>query len=224
MPADAPASKLAATRGYGANVVTYDRYTEDREQIGRRLAAEQGLTLVPPFDDPQIVAGQGTAGLELADQAGQLDLLLAPVGGGGLIAGCAVAVKALDPDVRVIGVEPEAGDDYRRSLAAGHRVSVPVPRTIADALQVTTPGELTFSLGRELLDGVVTVSDDQLIDAMRFCHERLKLVVEPGGSAGLAALLARVVEAGRDQRVGVILSGGNVDAERFCSLVGPPPS
>ncbi|HET9720409.1 MAG TPA: pyridoxal-phosphate dependent enzyme [Solirubrobacteraceae bacterium] len=219
MPADAPAGKLAATRGYGAEVVTYDRYTEDREEIGRRLAAQRNLTLVPPFDDPEVIAGQGTAGLELVHEAGPLDLLLAPVSGGGLIAGCAVAVRALSPRTRVIGVEPESADDYRQSLLAGRRIRTGVPRTVADALQVAEPGELTFAHNRRLLDGVVTVSDADLVEAMRFCHERLKLVVEPGGVAGLAAVLAGAVELRHAKRVGLILSGGNVDAERFCQLL-----
>jgi threonine dehydratase len=219
MPADAPAGKLAATRGYGAEVVTYDRYTEDREAIGRRLAAERSLALVPPFDDPEVIAGQGTAGLELVQDAGPVDVLLAPVSGGGLIAGCAVAVKALSPHTRVIGVEPESADDYRRSLLAGRRIRIAVPRTVADALQVAEPGELTFAHNRTLLDDVVTVSDAELVMAMRFCHERLKLVVEPGGAAGLAAVLAGAVDLRHARRVGLILSGGNVDPERFCELL-----
>ena len=219
MPRDAPALKLAATRGYGAEVVTYDRYTEDREQIAVRLSEERGSTLVRPFDDALVIAGQGTAALELVEQVGGLDLLLVPVSGGGLIAGCAVAVRALCPDARVIGVEPEAGDDYRRSLEAGHRISIEVPDTIADALQVTTPGELTYEINRRLLDGVITVSDHELVEAMRFSFERLKFVLEPGGAAGLAALLAHKLDVEAAERVGVILSGGNVDAERFCELL-----
>lgn len=219
MPADAPAMKLAGTRRFGAEVVTYDRYSEDREQIGLAIAHERGLTVVPPFEDPLVIAGQGTAALELIEQAGDLDVLVAPVSGGGLIAGCAVAVKGLCAGARVIGVEPEAGDDYRRSLEQGSRVAIEVPRTIADALQVTAPGELTFAINRELLDSVVTVTDGQLIHAMRFAFEELKLVLEPGGAAGLAALLCGSVAAGERDRVGVILSGGNIDAARFCGLV-----
>ena len=215
MPADAPALKLDATRGYGAEVVTYDRYTEDREAIGNRLADERGLTVVRPFDDSLVMAGQGTAALELLEEAGGLDLFLAPVGGGGLIAGCATVVA---PGSRVVGVEPEAGDDTRRSLEAGERVEIPVPETIADALQVTKPGELTFEVNSRLLDRVVTVSDAELIEAMRFLFERLKLVVEPGGAAGVAALLAGKVEAGGT--VGVVVSGGNVGAARFAELLG----
>lgn len=218
MPADAPPIKLAATSSYGAEIVTYDRYAEDRESIGLEIAGQRGLTLVRPFDDPLVIAGQGTAGLELVEDAGELDLLLAPVGGGGLIAGCATAIKALYPRARVVGVEPEAGDDYRQSLRVDHRVAIDVPRTIADALQVTTPGELTFALNRVLLGGIVTVSDAELVDAMRFAFERLKLVLEPAGAAALAALLAHKVDAQR-ARVGVILSGGNIDHERFCELL-----
>jgi threonine dehydratase len=201
-------------------VITYDRYRDDREEIGGRIARERGLTLVRPFDDLDVIAGQGTAALELIDDAPGLDLLLAPVSGGGLIAGCATAVKAGCPGARVIGVEPEAGDDYARSLAAGHRVSIAIPETIADALRLTSPGELTFAINQSLLDGVATVSDAELIDAMRFAFERLKLVLEPGGAAGLAALLAGRVELSGGSRVGVILSGGNVDPATFSRLLG----
>jgi threonine dehydratase len=221
MPADAPAGKLAGTRRYGAEVVTYDRYAEDREQIGLAIAQERGLTLVRPFDDPLVIAGQGTIALELVEQAGDLDALLAPVSGGGLIAGCALALKALHPSAQVFGVEPETADDYRRSLAAGRRVAIEVPRTIADALQVTTPGELTFTINRDLLDGIVTVTETELVEAMRFAFEQLKLVLEPGGAAALAALLAGRAEVELDARVAVILSGGNVDPMRFCELLGP---
>jgi threonine dehydratase len=220
MPADAPALKLAATRHYGAEVITYDRYRDDREEIGGRIARERGLTLVRPFDDLDVIAGQGTSALELIDDTPGLDLLLAPISGGGLIAGCATAVKALCPGARVIGVEPEAGDDYARSLAAGRRVSIDIPETIADSLRLTSPGELTFALNQSLLDGVVTVSDVELVAAMRFAFERLKLVLEPGGAAGLAALLAHRVELTGDAPMGVILSGGNVDPATFSRLLG----
>lgn len=219
MPRDAPELKLAATKGYGAEVVTYDRYREDREQIAREMAEARGLTLVRPFDDPLVIAGQGTAALEFVEDLGGIDLFLVPVSGGGLIAGCATAAKALCPDARVIGVEPEAGDDYRRSLEAGRRIAIEVPHTVADALQVTAPGELTFEINRKLLDGIVTVSDGQLVEAMRFSFERLKLVLEPGGAAGLAALLAEKVALAGSERVGVVLSGGNVDPERFGELL-----
>jgi len=220
MPEDAPPSKRAATEGYGAEIVTYDRYTGDRVAIAEALAAERGLTLIPPYEHPHVMAGQGTAALELLEEAGALDLLLAPVGGGGLIAGCATAVKGLRPGARVIGVEPEAGDDTRRSLEAGHRVTIPVPRTIADGQALPTPGELTFSVNRRLLDGVVTVGEDEIRDAMRFAFERLKIVLEPSGATPLAALLTGRAGA-LAGRVGVILSGGNIDTERFARLCGP---
>jgi len=216
MPHDAPPTKLEATRGYGAEVVSYDRYEEDREQLGAALAAERRLSLIPPFDHPDVVAGQGTAALELLDQAPGLDVLVTPVGGGGLIAGCATAVKGVDPAIRVLGVEPEAGDDVRRSLERGERVRIEVPRTIADGLQTTAPGELTFEIVRRLVDEVVTVTDAQLVDAMRFLFERLKLVVEPSGAAGVAAVLGGAVQGAR---IGVVLSGGNVGAERFAALL-----
>lgn len=218
MPADAPAEKLQATRGYGADVVTYDRYREDREALGTALAEERGLTLVPPYDHPLVMAGQGTAALELLEEAGELDLLLVPVSGGGLIAGSATAATALHPSIRVVGVEPEAGDDTRRSLQAGRRVRIPVPRTIADGLQADTPGRLTLEVNRRLVDGIVTVTDAEIVRAMAFCFERLKTVVEPSGAAGPAALLAGKVDA-RDLRVGVILSGGNVGGARFAQLL-----
>jgi threonine dehydratase len=220
MPVDAPAVKLAGTRRYGAEVVTYDRYAEDREQIGLAIAQERGLTVVRPFDDPLVIAGQGTAALELVEQAGDVDAVLAPVSGGGLIAGCALAVKALHPPAQVWGVEPDTADDYRRSLAADRRVAIDVPRTIADALQVTTPGELTFTINRALLEGIVTVTDAELVEAMRFAFEHLKLVLEPGGAAALAALLAGRVVFPSAARVGAILSGANIDPARFCELVG----
>jgi len=220
MPEDAPPEKVAATRGYGADIVTFDRYTEDRAAIGAAIAAERGLTLVPPYDDLDVMAGQGTAGLELIEETGSLDLLVGPVSGGGLIAGCATVARALSPDTRVIGVEPEAGDDTRRSLAEGRRVRLgDVPRTIADGLAVDTPGELTFPLNRRLVDAVVTVSDGELVDAMAFLFERLKAVVEPSGAAGVAALLAGRVPDASGRRVGVIVSGGNISSSRFAGLV-----
>ena len=218
MPEDASAVKAEATRGYGAEVVRYDRYSDDRDTIGVTLADERGLVVVHPYDDPLIMAGQGTAALELVEDAGPLDMLVAPVSGGGLIAGCATAATALSPGIRVVGVEPAAGDDTKRSLEAGRRIQIDVPRTIADGLQVNVPGELTFEVNRRLLDGIVTVSDDQLVEAMVFLFERLKLVVEPSGAAGVAAVLAGELDV-RGQRVGVILSGGNVSASRFAGLV-----
>jgi threonine dehydratase len=214
MPRDAPRLKLAATRGYGAEVVLYDRGVDDRAAIAQRLADEQGLTVVPPYDHELIMAGQGTVALELLEDEPELDILLVPVGGGGLLAGCATAASALRSGITIVGVEPEASDDTRRSLAAGHRVEVPPPQTIADGQQLTTPGELTFDVVKRLVDDVVTVSDDEIVEAMRFCFERLKIVAEPSGASALAALLAGRAEVA-GSRVGVVLSGGNVDAGRF---------
>ena len=218
MPEDAPAAKLAATRGYGAEVITYDRWTESREEIGARLAGERGLELVKPYDDPLIMAGQGTVALELVDDVHELDAIVVPVSGGGLIAGCATVAKTLQPGCRVIGVEPSAGDDHARSLAAGERVRIDIPRTIADGLGAPEPGELTFEVNRELVDEIVTVEDDELVEAMAFLFDRLKVVVEPSGAAGVAALRQGRVAAA--DRVGIVLSGGNVGAARFAELVG----
>ncbi|HKC78421.1 MAG TPA: pyridoxal-phosphate dependent enzyme, partial [Gaiellaceae bacterium] len=204
--------------GYGAEVVPYDRWTENREEIGARLAGERGLELVKPYDDPLVMAGQGTVALELLDAVPELDLLLVPVSGGGLIAGCATAAKALRPEIRVVGIEPETGDDTRRSLLSGQRTRIEVPRTIADGLQAPAPGELTFEVIRELVDEVVTVTDDEIVEAMAFLFDRLKLVAEPSGAVGAAALLSGKVEA-RGAGVGVVLSGGNVGAARFAELV-----
>ncbi|MEU3841261.1 threo-3-hydroxy-L-aspartate ammonia-lyase [Streptomyces sp. NPDC028635] len=218
MPEDAPPSKRAATEGYGAEIVTYDRYTGDRVALAEALAAERGLTLIPPYEHPHVMAGQGTAALELLEEAGELDALLVPVGGGGLMAGSATAATALRPGIRMIGVEPEAGDDTKRSLAAGRRVEIPVPRTLADGQALPTPGELTFSVNRRLVDDIALVTDDEIRQAMVFAFERLKIVLEPSGATPLAALLAG--RAGTPpRRVGLILSGGNVDADRFSRIV-----
>jgi threonine dehydratase len=219
MPADSPPNKLAGTRGYGAEVIEFDRYAADRDQLLVELVAERGLVPVHPYDDERVMAGQGTVATELLEQAGPLDVLLVCVGGGGLIAGCATAAKTLLPGIRVIGVEPEAGDDVRRSLAAGERITIPVPHTNADGQQTPAPGELTFPVIRERVDDVVLASDPEIVDAMRLLFERLKTVAEPSGACALAALLAgRVDVAGL--RVGVTLSGGNVSAARFAELVG----
>jgi threonine dehydratase len=217
MPEDAPASKAAATEGYGARIVRFDRYASDREALLHELAEREGLAIVHPYDDERIMAGQGTATLELIEDGGELDLLLVPVGGGGLIAGSATAATGLCPGCRVIGVEPEVGDDTARSLAAGERVSVPVGRTIADGQQIDIPGARTFPVIRERVAAVVTVSDAEIVAAMRFAFERLKLVLEPSGASALAALLHAKVEA-QGLRAGVILSGGNVDVARFREL------
>jgi len=219
MPEDAPPAKLDATRGYGAEIVTYDRWTDSREEIGARIAAERGVALVKPYDDPLVMAGQGTTALELLEDAPELDLLVAPIGGGGLIAGCATAAKAVRPGIRVVGVEPAAGDDTRRSLAAGARVRIDVPRTIADGLQTTEPGELTFEVNRRRVDEIVTVTDAEILDAMAFLFDRLKVVSEPSGAVGVAALLAGRLDA-EGARVGVIVSGGNVGVARFAELLG----
>jgi threonine dehydratase len=219
MPADAPALKRAATESHGAEVIEFDRYAQDREQLLASLAKARGLTVVHPYDNPAVMAGQGTVALELLEQAGELDALLVPVGGGGLISGCATVVKSLTPGCRVIGVEPLASDDVARSLASGRRERVTVGRTIADGQQSPTPGELTWPVIQALVDEVVTVSDVEIVAAMRFCFERLKLVVEPSGACALAGLLAgRVTVAGI--RVGVVLSGGNVGADAFGVMLG----
>jgi threonine dehydratase len=233
MPTDAPAGKRAATEGYGAEVVTYDRYRQDRAAVAAALAAERGLTLVPPYDDHDVMAGQGTTALELIEEVGPLEVLLVPVGGGGLAAGCATAAKGRCPGVEVVGVEPAAGDDHRRSLAAGRRVRLPdVPRTVADGQAVQEPGELTFEVNRRRLDRVVTVADETIVAAVRFCFERLRIVVEPSGASALAALFALFDAGGgtaegpagelAGRRIGVVLSGGNIDADRFVALVGAP--
>ncbi|HEX3691231.1 MAG TPA: pyridoxal-phosphate dependent enzyme [Solirubrobacteraceae bacterium] len=218
MPSDAPALKRAATEGYGAEVVEYERYGEDREDLVHKLAAERGMVLVHPFDDPLVMAGQGTLALELLGDVAELDALLVPVGGGGLISGCATVCAALSPRTRVIGVEPEAGDDVAQSLAAGERVRIHVGRTIADGQQAATPGELTWPIIRALAAGVVTVSDAEIINAMRFLFERTKLVVEPSGASAFAALLAGRLDV-QGQRVGVVLSGANIGADAFGALL-----
>jgi threo-3-hydroxy-L-aspartate ammonia-lyase len=222
MPSDAPPSKLAATRGYGAEVVEYDRYREDREEIGRRLAAERGVTLVPPYDHPDVIAGQGTATRELFEEVGDLDALFVPLGGGGLLSGATLAARALSPDCRIYGVEPEAGDDVRQSLATGAIVHIAAPRTIADGAQTQHVGVLPFEILRGAtgpgIDAVLTASDAELVDAMRVFAATLKIVVEPTGCLGFAA----VRRLGADlagQRVGVVISGGNVDLSRFSALL-----
>lgn len=218
MPEDAPASKVAATRGYGAEVVGYDRYAEERTTLGEELAEERGMTLIPPFDHWDVMAGQGTAALELYAEAGPLDTLVVCVGGGGLISGCATVAKAHGPEVRVIGVEPEAGDDVRRSLAADRVVTIPTPHTIADGQQTTAPGERTFAVIRERVDEIVLVSDTEIVDAMALVFERLNVVLEPSGASALAAVLAGHIDV-TGQRVGVTLSGGNIDVDRFTELM-----
>lgn len=221
MPHDAPAAKLAATRGYGAEVILYHRQEESREAIAKRLVEETGATLVPPFDDDAVIAGQGTLAVEFLDEVPDLDVVVVPCGGGGLLSGVAVATKGLRPEARLYGVEPEAGDDMRRSVAAGVPVSIAVPETIADALQTTRPAERTLAIIRELVEEILLVSDDELRGAMALAASRMKLVVEPGGAAGLAALLAKKIPDVAGRKVGVVLSGGNVDLARF-TFTDPP--
>lgn len=223
MPRDAPPVKIAATRGYGAEVILYDRYKEDREALGRRLAEERGMTLIPPYDHPHVMAGQGTAALELIEQVSELDgraldRLLVCVGGGGLISGCAVAAQHLLPECGVIGVEPAAGNDVQQSLRSGEIVHIDVPHTIADGAQTQHAGRLTFPVIQALVEDVVTVSDAALVRTMRFFAERMKLVVEPTGCLAAAAALEGVIDL-RDKRVGVIVSGGNIDLERYAELL-----
>ncbi|WP_333806540.1 threonine ammonia-lyase [Phenylobacterium sp.] len=225
MPADAPAVKVEATRGFGAEVVFYDRMTESREAIAARLAEERGAVIVPAYDDPDIIAGQGVAGLELARQAqalgAELDVVVGPVGGGGLMAGVAIAVQTLSPKTRIVGVEPELYDDARRSLASGRReTSTPTVRTLCDSLETPSTGELTFPILRERLSAIVTVNDAEVAEAMRLAVSTLKLVVEPGGAVGLAALMAaKVPEAAPGACVGLVLSGGNVDPDLFARVL-----
>jgi threonine dehydratase len=218
MPEDAPAAKVAAVREYGAEVVTYDRYTGDRDALGSALAAERGLALIPPYEHPHVIAGQGTTALELFEEVADLDVLVAPVGGGGLVAGCAITARAVRPTATVVGVEPVGGDDTRQSIQRGERVRVPVPRTIADGQAAETPGELTFTINRELVDDVVIVSDQDILDAMRFAFDRLKLVIEPSGATSLAAALTGQLPPAA--KIGLIISGGNVDHVRFIELLG----
>ena len=218
MPQDAPAAKVAATKGYGGKVVLYDRYTEDREQIGRTLAEEQGLTLIPPYDHPDVIAGQGTAAMELLQDTGPLDALFVCLGGGGLLSGSALAARALSPQCKVYGVEPEAGNDGQQSFRRGSIVHIETPKTIADGAQTQHLGNYTFPIIRRDVDDIHTVSDAELVACMRFFAERMKLVVEPTGCLGFAA--ARKLKAElQGKRVGIIISGGNVDLARFAELL-----
>jgi threonine dehydratase len=219
MPEDAPPAKLAATRGYGADVVLYDRYGGDREEIGEKLVRDRGALLVPPFDDPLIMAGAGTATAELLEEVPDLDFLVVPVSGGGLIAGSATAAKHLRPEITVYGVEPETADDTAQSLEKGERVTIPVPRTIADGLQVPCVGRLTFPIIQRTVARVLLVSDDEMIDTLAWTLERMKVLVEPSGVAGMAAVKHRKADfAGK--KVGVIWSGGNLDPKRLATFLG----
>jgi threonine dehydratase len=219
MPHDAPPAKVEATKGYGGKVVMYDRYTENREQIGRDLATRHGLTLIPPYDHPDVLAGQGTAAKELFDEVGQLDALFVPLGGGGLLSGCALATRALSPQCLLYGVEPEAGNDGQRSIRSGNIVHIDTPKTIADGAQTQHLGSLTFAIIKRDVTDIVTASDAQLVDCMRFMATRMKLVAEPTGCLGFAAARAMAAQL-KGKRVGIVVSGGNVDMARFCELLG----
>jgi threonine dehydratase len=214
MPADAPTQKISATKGYGAEVILYDRHTESRETISSKLASERGLTLIPPFDHADVIAGQGTAAKELIEEVGQLDYLFVPIGGGGLIAGSAIAAAHLSPGCIIIGVEPETGNDAQQSLRGGKIVAIPVPKTIADGAQTQRIGELTFPIIHAMVQDIVTVSDKQLQEQMRFFAERMKIIVEPTGCLSAAAITNRIVDVS-NKRVGVILSGGNMDLKHL---------
>jgi threonine dehydratase len=218
MPHDAPASKVAATRGYGGEVITYNRYTESREELGRRLAEERGMTLIPPYDHPHVIAGQGTAAKELIEDVGRLDVLLVCLGGGGLLAGCALSARALNPRCAVIGVEPEAGNDGQQSFRKGEIVRIEVPDTIADGAMTTYLGAHNFAIIQKQVDDIVTVSDGQLVETMKFFAERMKMVVEPTGCLAAAAAMSGAVSI-TGKKVGVLISGGNVDLGVFAKLV-----
>ncbi len=218
MPHDAPAAKVAATKGYGGNVIVYDRYKEDREQIGRDLAQQHGFTLIPPYDHPDVIAGQGTAAREFFEEVGELDALFVPLGGGGLLAGSALSTRALSPACKLFGVEPEAGNDGQQSFRSGAIVHIETPKTIADGAQTQHLGNHTFPIIRRDVDDILTASDAELVECMRFAAQRMKLVIEPTGCLGLAA--ARQMKSKFEgKRIGVLVSGGNVDIERYCSLL-----
>lgn len=218
MPLDAPASKIAATRAYGGEIVTYDRYTEDREAIGRAIAGERGLTLIPPYDHPDVIAGQGTAARELIEDAGPLDAIFAPLGGGGVLAGTALTAHALAPSARIYGVEPEAGNDGQQSFRSGGIVHIQTPKTLADGAQTLHLGELTFPIIQRHVTDILTASDAELVDAMRLFAATMKQVVEPTGALAFAGLHNMASQlAGK--RIGVIISGGNIDLARFAALI-----
>jgi len=218
MPDDAPKSKLAATRSHGPVIVQYDRMKEDREAIGRRISEETGAVLAPPFDHPRIIAGQGTAALELLQEAPDLDVMLTPLGGGGLLAGCAVAAKSLRPQIRMFGVEPELGNDYWLSLKAGERIGIAPPETIADGLRTTRPGAHNFPIIQRLVEEVLLVNEDEIREAVWYLMSRTKMVVEPSGAVAAAAVFAGRIP-GPAERVGVVLSGGNIDADALAEAL-----
>lgn len=218
MPHDAPAAKVAATKGYGGNVVIYDRYTEDREKIGRELAEKKGLTLIPPYDHPHVIAGQGTATKELIEEVGQLDVLFVCLGGGGLLSGSSLAARHLSPDCIIYGVEPEAGNDGQQSFRSGKIVHIDTPKTIADGAQTQHLGNITFPIIQQNVHDILTVSDEELVASMKFIAERMKIVVEPTGCLGFAAARARKAEL-RGKKIGIIISGGNVDISRYSEFL-----
>ncbi|MCW7546853.1 threo-3-hydroxy-L-aspartate ammonia-lyase [Photorhabdus sp. APURE] len=218
MPFDAPAAKVAATEGYGGKIVFYDRYTDDREQISRELSEKQGLTLIPPYDHPHIIAGQGTAAKELFEEVGELNALFVCLGGGGLLSGSALATRHLSPECKIYGVEPEAGNDAQQSFRQGKIIHIDTPRTIADGAQTQHLGQYTFDIIRRNVDDILTVSDEELVDTMHFYAERMKMIVEPTGCLSFAAA-RQMSQSLRGQRVGIIVSGGNVDIERYCTLL-----
>ena len=218
MPQDAPAAKVAATRGYGGNVVLYDRYTQDREQIGRDLAGKHGLTLIPPYDHPDVIAGQGTAAKELFEETGPLDAFFVCLGGGGLLSGSALATRALSPDCRLYGVEPEAGNDGQQSFRKGEIVHIATPQTIADGAQTQHLGNITFPIIRRDVDDILTATDDELVQCMRFFAERMKIVVEPTGCLGFAAAL-RMKDELRGKKIGILVSGGNIDLAKLSGFL-----
>ena len=218
MPSDAPASKITATKAYGGEVVLYDRYGEDRDAIAKKLSSERGLELIPPYDHPEIIAGQGTAAVELIEEVGPLDIVVTPLGGGGLLAGTAIATRAMAPDATIYGVEPEAGNDGQQSLARGEIVRIAIPRSIADGALTPALGQHNFPILKKLVQGIVTVSDAELIDAMRFFASRMKMVVEPTGCLAAAAIMTGKIDC-RGKRVGIVLSGGNVDLETYAGMI-----
>jgi threo-3-hydroxy-L-aspartate ammonia-lyase len=223
MPSDAPKIKSDATRGYGAEIIFYDRYAGNREAIGRRISEERNLTLIPPYDHPHVMAGQGTLAKELIEEAGELDVLVAPLGGGGLLSGCTIAAKALSPNCRIVGVEPEAGNDGQQSFRSGRIVRIDPPKTIADGAQTQHLGEYTFPIIHRLVEDVVTVADDELVDAMKFFAHTMKIIVEPTGCLAAAAVFGKKIDVS-GKRVGIVVSGGNVDLLRFASLVSQGPA
>jgi threonine dehydratase len=218
MPQDAPSIKVQATKGYGVEVVFYDRQRENREEIAEKWSEEKGMTIIPPFDDPRIISGAGTAALELLKEVGELDAIIAPIGGGGLISGTALAAHGINPSIRIFGVEPEGAEDTLLSLQAGKRITIDPPHTIADGLRVTTPGHITFPIIQQHIEQVITVTDHEIMEALRFALTRLKIVIEPSSAVALAAVLTGRLPLKENKRIGVIISGGNVDPSLLAKL------